>query len=75
LPYKRLKYQYPAFLAYAKWTTVIGFSLFFFGGRDFSYVGLYVLGGAVLFMGFIWFTVKEHEEVTEEFRRRKGGKD
>lgn len=60
---------------YAKWATVIGFGLFFFGGRDLSSVGLYVLGGVVLFIGFIWFAVKEHEEVMEEFRRRKSGKD
>jgi hypothetical protein len=55
----------------AKWAAIGGLFLLFFGGRDWAWLGFWLLGAVAAFCIFLWVMIEEDEER----KRKKGWRD
>ncbi len=53
------------------WVTITGIGFLLFGGRNWGSIGLWLIGGVIVFMLLIYMTVEE----MEEWRRKKNRGD
>ena len=55
---------------FSKWAAIVGFGLLFFGDKDWKQIGLWIVGGVIIFMIGLYWLIMDIEETDKEFRRR-----